>query len=37
VWIGGEHLLNEGEFTRARAADVTERARGWQRRLEAHT
>jgi len=36
VWIGGERLLADGEFTRANAADVTERAQGWQRRLEMH-
>ena len=34
VWIGGEQLLADGEFTRGSAADVTERAQGWQRRLE---
>lgn len=36
VWIGGEQLLADGEFTRAVAAEVTGRAQGWQRRLEAN-
>jgi 5-methylthioadenosine/S-adenosylhomocysteine deaminase len=36
VWIGGERLLADGDFTRAHAADVTQRAQGWQRRLETH-
>jgi len=36
VWIGGESLLANGNFTRAEAAEVTERAQAWQRRLETH-
>jgi 5-methylthioadenosine/S-adenosylhomocysteine deaminase len=33
VWVAGEALLADGQFTRAAAADVMERATAWRDRV----
>jgi 5-methylthioadenosine/S-adenosylhomocysteine deaminase len=33
VWVGGHHLLNNGELTTIDKIDVIEKARKWRRKM----